>query len=382
MPRASGNHSFPSSPQSATPVSKDVPIAEHGAIHAPSEPREHPVGPLAFVVDAGSDSVYEFDLGRGRFLGPAPRLIYLNKVITLPGYPTVVGDEPPQTAALSHSALFVAEGSSGFVVRVPITRDGLGTPDRFHLPAVNIPAHDNVPSVSDVYGQTSQPLIKYVVPVTEEEVVAVATAGTGTVLYEVDFGGRRLVATLPIAKSIITSITTDGVHMYAVSNDGTLRVISKDLRVERQASLDSYPNSIVVHRGVAYVAFGSPIEAIRVPAHIDRVDLKTLYSRTVVTTDKTFSGPLAIAGDRLWWVVPGAGLLRWFAMSGSDLVRPGKVATKCKSLQGMAATSDVVLAACVGPGTLIVIDADGGEKQSPREVPGGGFPTDVVLSEG
>jgi hypothetical protein len=57
------------------PVSRDVPIPLGTGIHAPSEPAETPLGELAYVVDSRGLSVYEFDPGRGRFLGPAPRVV-------------------------------------------------------------------------------------------------------------------------------------------------------------------------------------------------------------------------------------------------------------------------------------------------------------------
>lgn len=68
-------------------LSKDPAIEWGSPIRAPSEPKERPLGPLAFVLDQGSASLYEFDTARRRFLGPATRLAAPTERPTCPATP-------------------------------------------------------------------------------------------------------------------------------------------------------------------------------------------------------------------------------------------------------------------------------------------------------
>jgi hypothetical protein len=364
----------PNTAATATPVSHDAPLPEGTALRPPTEPRERPVGRLAFVVDSGSDSVYEFDLGRGRFLGPAPRIQYLGKVITLPGYPTLIGSQPPQRAVATHSALYVAEGASGLVVRIPIGPEGLGSPESIPLPTMDIPAYENVPSRPSSFGRTGEPLISDVAAFDDQTVVAVARANTGTVLYTVDFASHKVIATLAIPKAHVTAVVIHDGELYAAS-DGLIVTYGRDLKQRRQTNVDPYPNAITVVGGQLYVAFGSPVESIPVTAHVVKLDPATLHASTVQVANGTASGPIASGHGRVWWAIPGDGL-HWF--DPASPTRSGSLATKCKSVNGVAARDDAVLVTCVGPGTIIVVDPTG--TAATRELPGGGFPDAVVFA--
>lgn len=359
------------------PVSHDPPIGMKEAIHPPSEPREAPKGPLAYVVDSRAYSVYEYDLGRGRFLGPAPRMVTTaDKVVTLPGYPTVVGTQPPQQAAVSRSWLYVAGGIEGTVVVIPRLPD-LGRARPVHLPAVSVQrdALYGGGSASNAT-ETGAPLVSMVVALGDDRVVAVSQdRGTGTsVAYLVESASGRLLRSAQIPDGTANAVAGNGEGFVVGMNEGRLVVVDRSL-----SALHSYPlrgNP----RGVAVDGSQAVVSSIALPGHPDAstlevVDLSSGADRQLRSLSNPYSGPVAIEGSTVWWALGDLSQVRGVPLGGGT----DRVLGSCRYINSVAVARGSILATCLEHNQLAVIDIASGHR---RLLDAGGFPDSVVAPGG
>jgi hypothetical protein len=330
------------------------------------------------VVDSRAQSVYEFDLGRGRFLGPAPRVIGQDGgTLTLPGYPFVVSRNPPQQAALAPSWLFVAGGTDGTVVIMRRT-PGLGAARAVALPAVPVQreARSGGGSVSNA-SESGAPFITRVVALGDSQVVAISQDDSGTsVAYLVDAadGGLLRSVQLPGGTANAAAALTGGGRFAVGMNEGHLLLLDGQLNVLANRSLDGTP------KGMAVVGDQVAISATAAAGHAPASDLwlldpRTGASRHLSAAGTPYSGPVAAAGGTVWWTLSDLAQVRELRTDGTL----ARTLDACRYISSVAAGPTVLLATCLEHNQLAVVDLSSGGR---RLYDAGGFPASVALSSG
>jgi hypothetical protein len=372
-PPPTGSTARPAGP--VAPVSRDVPIPLGTSIHAPSEPPETPLGELAYVVDSRALSVYEFDLGRGRFLGPAPRVVAQDdRTLTLPGYPFVVSSHPPQQAAVAPSWLFVAGGIDGTVVIMRRT-PGLGAPRAVALPAVPVQreARSGGGSVSNA-SQTGAPFIIRVVALGDSQAVAISQDDSGTsVAYLVDAADGRVLRSvqLPGGTATAAAALTGGGQLAVGMNEGHVLVLDGQLRVVADRPLEGNPRGMAVAGGD--VAISTTAAAGHAPASdLWLLDPRTGAIRHLSGAGNPYSGSVAAAGGTVWWALSDLAQVRELRTDGTMARTLGA----CKYISSVAAGPAVLLATCLEHSQLAVVDLSSGGR---RLYDAGSWPASVAL---
>ena len=365
--------------QVGVPVSADPPIAFAHRIHAPSETREKPLGRLAFVVDSGSQSVYEFDFGRGRFLGPAPRVQTVDHgslhTIALPGYPTVIGHQPPQQAARWHDHLFIAGGLDGTVVDIPILADGLGKPVPISIPPAQMVRPDGTLG-TDASVETGQPFVAMLAVTADGRVLAIVKPHhmNTSVAYLVDGATHQVLATHQLPHGAAVSVAESGHTFLVAGDDGhLLQLRTADLEVVQDTAI---ANSV---SGMASAGASSVIlsldeatpHATTGAATLVRVDLSTGRAALLASASTPFAGAVVSTPVGVWWALPDAGTVRLIQSGGQT-----RDLTICRSISDIAVDASQLIATCVGSRVLAVVDTSTGRSTMQ---PAGGFPFAVVL---
>jgi hypothetical protein len=331
-------------------------------------------------VDSGSDSIYEFDLNRGRFLGPAPRVNDGHNVITLPGYPTPVGSQPPQTASIDGKWLLVAGGNNGTLVEVPISEAGLGTPVDVSLPSVPVRRSAVVGGgPGDDRGRFQVPFIEQVIPLGPARALAVTQGAIAdvAVAYLIDLTRHQLLGSVQLGDADAGPAIAWGGDALILLKDGTAVVVDPSLSLSR-SPLHITDNSTAWSTASSgrdvYIATGQFSSRVGGGANseLDLYDPTSGQVHQIVAEATTVGGPLAAQGQNLWWghpdkktvekVLPGGGVVSsWNTCAPNSLAR----------------WHEEVLVTCVGPGELDIIDASTGQVTKQFA---GGFPRDVVVA--
>lgn len=305
------------------PLSKDPPL-ESGEIHTPSEPMERPRGPLAFVVDQTSFTVYQYDVGRGRFLGPGVRLRGV-KAPSTPGYPTFVSNDFPQGAAATESHLVIAGGGDGTVVTFPIGAAGLGPRVEISPPVIplrepcaaadgeEVTTNESVSFNSDEAKRPSHPSHD-VVAISDHAVVAFANEPQCySVGYLVDLSTRTVKASVQLdGNKGLRSVTPYKEGFLASDTYGRqLLQFNADLSLERAFPVEGTgtPGPLAVTGDTAIVGIAN-----RQPAQLLALNLTNGSSRVLSEFEDPkppvfgpSSGPVAASGTDIWWALSTEG---------------------------------------------------------------------------
>jgi hypothetical protein len=349
------------------PVSSDPPIPAGSPIHAPSEPREELRGPAIYLVDSGSKSVYEYDTSRGRFLGPAPRVDLVQRVVTLPGYPTVVSKQPPQGGILFGRNLIVAGGLDGTVVDIPLNSKGeLESPHAFTLQPA--PVSFNRTRRSNGETPTGKPFIKLVaatadrlLAITHDQVTLTSEA------YLLDSSSGRVLGVRQLPGGVAAAVATDGSGFVVAMSNGSLVELSLHLAVIHTTGLSTTAASVAVSGQSAYVGLSYPAKLVRVDLHSHRFE-------QVATAATGFSGPIAASGKDVWWALPDISAIREISTQSHEEVAE---IYPCRFISSMIVYQNAVLATCIEHNQLARVDLANG---SVTLTSAGGFP--IALIEG
>lgn len=343
------------------PLSSDDSLGFADLVRPPSERPEKAKGALVFMVDSATNSVYQFDVGRGRMLGPAPRRIGLDsKPQPLPGYPFVVGDEPPGDATILGSHLVVAGGDSGELVVFDYDQSGLRIGEKIVLPPFDVRTESGRES-------SGRPFVVFVASLGSDRVVALAHEarhGT-TIAYEVDVDARRVVATTELPFGTPLAIAQSGSRVVATLSKGFLALIAEGLTV----------SSIPIPTGAHMI--GAEGERLYVgvnePARLLEVDLESSKIRELFRASTALAGPIVVDDSALWWTLASEGrLLR--------LLPTGEVAFEvsvCPRLKHLVAIGQKLLATCLQEGVLVYIDPN---RHQMTPVGKAGSPTALVAA--
>jgi hypothetical protein len=359
----------PAAPRAATavPLSRDSPEPISGPIVPPSEERERPVGALAYLVDSGSGSVYEYDLGRGRFLGPAPRIDLIQKVEMLPGYPTVVGSQPPQGASLTDTELYVAGGLNGTVAAIPIRPDGLGTLRSVRLPPHSVTLEQRYGGAihSNADTPTGSPFVSFVAA-TPVAIIAVTSENdyATSVAYSLEPNSLAVGTSRQLSGGAAVDVAPYGDRVVAAMSDGVLSVLRADLTEERSISLGAAPTSVAIVGDEALVGLGKP-------ARLLAIDLNDGSQRTLSTAASSESGPIAVSSHDVWWALPELGKLRHISLATSKQ----SDSVVCPFITSVLVLRDVVLATCAKDRQLARLSVKSGKV---TRAPAGSFPISIV----
>ncbi|MGI8427172.1 MAG: hypothetical protein ACR2M4_11385 [Actinomycetota bacterium] len=379
--------------RTGVPTSKDAPV-NYNTLKEPSEPKELAIGPLAFIVDQGSRSVYEYDLGRRRFLGPAPRISGEKPKKQLPGYPTVVSTQPPQGATLLGNKLIVAGGSSGSIAIVPFdSRSGLGDPTYVEAPLVEVKTgartgHAVAPNVGSPEGK---PHLALVAPMGDHTVVAVSQdTGASAVGYLIDLDAKKVLKSAQLSDETAGGIASYGQKVLLnVSLNKEVLLVEQDLTVSRHFPLPGFPGSISVAGNVAVVGTYSPSSLVL-------LNLEDGTTRTVSRDSGNMTGrqPIVASKTDIWWALgpkgkqaglfqsaPGPDRVRHLrSMDFSDplgAVKESDANAPCKGIDSMVRFQKTLLLACQEGGRLGTLPMNGGVGFTTE---GGFLPWDILLS--
>ena len=342
------------------PASNDPPSSD---IRTASEPREIPVGRLAFVSDSGLSSVYEFDLGRMRFIGPAPSTTAFG-FGRLPADPTTVGHRAPQRGAVVGSTLYLGGGGSGALIVIPITPTGLGEPTFVQAPPMTVMFQGRAHPLPDLD-------VEYAVGTASGEIVAIGRSlrlgAVVALIYDPARGAFVKSSQLTDGTPQIVVASTGGV--VVVTNHQIVDTLDDALSVHHVAELPGIPHGAAVIGATLYVS----IEGT--PTRLVSLDLKGGSPPTTIDIAPGKSSG-AVATD-------GSSLVFW-AQPAESRVRRIDVSTKqaadffvCKNLTSMAWTGQgSLLATCVAKDELASFQSDGSGLAA---TPAGYFPIDVVV---
>ena len=307
--------------------------------------------------------MYEFDLCRRRFLGPAPSTDEY-EFGRLPGYPTVLpGRIAPQDAAIAGSTLYVAGGGTGNLITVPITPQGLGVPAVLPLPAVVTHYKDEARPV--------RPDIFKIAPLSGGRILAVGRDESFgvEVAFVVDAATGTTVATaqLPGGVTIGPAVPVSGGVALAMS-DGTVLVADPQLHLRRLAALAANPGGIAAGTGTVYVSLRSPSRLVAVDLHdgavrqLDRVANSSRAGRVAIDP-----------GGDVYWHLNDLHVLRRVHAADGHLVATLR---SCVNLNDLAWTSAGLLATCLGGAKLALIATNGGAYAT---TPAGYFPQGIAV---
>jgi hypothetical protein len=315
------------------------------------------------VADSGLGAIYEFDLGRRRFLGPAPstRAYEFGR---LPGYPTTLPDTTaPQDATVVGHTLYVGGGNSGNVVSIPITSQGLGTPAIVALPEVV--THDK-----DQSGPVRTAISK-VAGLPDGGVLAVGRdQGFGVeVAYVVDptSGSASATAQLPGGVTIGPAVPVPGGVALAMSG-GTILLLDEHLGIRQVAQLGAAPDGIAASGGLLYVS-------ARAPARLFSVDLRTGATRLVDSDPHSIrAGPVATdPSGNVYWHLNDIHAIRKVDAGGRLLA----TLRSCVNMNHLVWSSAGLLATCLGGARLALIAPDGSSYATTRA---GYFPQGIAVT--
>jgi azurin len=303
-------------------MSSDEPVHNVGEIHAPAEAREHPLGKVLYVLEQVSHSVYEYDTGRGRMLGPAPRIVDpQGNTKVLPGYPTVVGSEPPQDAQVVGHTLAVAGGEGGDIVLVPMAADGeLGTPKHVALgptPLVSPDQSTASPAPTDADERTGKAIIRNLLDLPGGLVLAASWQRKyqASVLYVVDPNrGAVLRHFVLIGGGVENAMTMQGGDLVVATSFGGLYTFDPTTFALK------YKQNVT--KGMTGIAAdgANTLLSYTGSAHIDSVDRTTGKSAAFADGKTKTGGVLVQAGPTdYWWALPDDGVIRQLNGSGATV---------------------------------------------------------------
>jgi hypothetical protein len=362
VPHTSGTAgAVPAAALATPPPAPDPPSP---AIAAPVEARELPRGRLAFVTDSGLGSVYEFDLGRRRFLGPAP-VTRRYEYGRLPAYPTTLPEGiAPQDATIAGSTLYVGGGDSGTVVGIPISPQGLGTPAVIDLPPAVTRYRDQSRSArTDIFKVEPLPDGRLLAVGRDEsfgvEVADVVDPATGVSLPPTQLpGGVTIGPAVPVSGGVALAMS-----------DGTLLVADGDLHLRQVAAIGGSPGGIAGSGGTVYVS-------LRSPSRLVAVDLAGGAVRPLDSAaHSSTAGPVAVdpAGD-VYWHPGDLHLLRRVHAADGHLVATLRA---CVDMNTLAWSPFGLLATCLGDARLALIPTDGSGYAT---APAGYFPQGIAVT--
>jgi hypothetical protein len=355
---AAGPVKLPSAPASAAPSTTDLEVAP--------EPREIPSGRLAFVSDSGLGVIYEFDLGRRRFIGPAPSTTQL-RFGRLPGDPTVL--EPsvtPQKEAVVGGVLYVGGGGSSTLVAIPIGAAGLGQPKSFVVPMVIASFQGNPRPVT-------QPVISFVAGTPSGKVLAIGrTLHQGLSLaYLFDPATQSFVKGAQLTDGTPQAITSTPRGVVVVTgNRRMVDLLDESLTQHTLADLPAVPTGVTLLGERLYVAVQTA------PKHLLAVDLAGGEPQVVAETAATGpSGPVATdgVGSIFWATNPTRGEITRVSVT----TKATKTFNACINPSALAWAGDgLLIATCIGHDELALVQGDG---TAAATTPAGYFPVDVVV---
>ena len=222
------------------PASSANPVPDNQMVDRPHERPETPIGPVAYVLDPGFAAIYEFDFGRGRMLGPAPRITDpTGHVLALPGYPYVYGGGSPYTSrdeCAGPNGIAIAEGGSGSVAFLPLLGDGtLGPPRHMRMPNILVTAPTSQGATTAPNHSISGPApnITLVVCLGDGTVVAISQDQGGTsVAYSLDPNAMEVLSTAQLpGRQTDAAIRVDSDRFAVATNDGEVAELSGDLSI-------------------------------------------------------------------------------------------------------------------------------------------------------
>jgi hypothetical protein len=329
-------------------------------VRPPSEPRETPTGSLAFVVDSYYLDVYEFDLGRRRFLGPAPRIQGAGHLIPLPGYPTVVGGQSPQSALLLGNHLLVAGGIGTRVFSIPVSGRGLESPETISLDG---PGGEPSGGNHFVAAVTTTPGGR---PVALDEDVVVHT--TTAVVFDPTTG--RAAGYRQLGAGVVSGTAVSGGRLWlAIDAGGPSRLVSlgEDLSVLSETPLSFRPRGMAADGSTLLLSGAGP-------AALYALDPRGGPPRVLDSTTKgLFGGAVALQHGAVYWAVPPAGVIREYDLASHRV----RTFAACTHIQDLAVSGGELLAVCSQPGRITLVDLSSGHSQLGA---GGGFPFSVVTA--
>ncbi|HZI39784.1 MAG TPA: hypothetical protein VFF24_15870, partial [Acidimicrobiia bacterium] len=254
-------------PGAGAPVSADPPQSGRASVVAPSEPREPLLGDAVVVVDSAARVVYEFDLGRMRFRGPAPRVATLDGPVTLAGYPTLVSKETAQDAATVGPTVVVAGGREGTAVFLDRSKGDLAVADILQLPLRNVVADDTGKRSSNATAGKPNPYVTLVSRLGADDVLVVSKdRETGTsVGYALEVADRSLVNGVQLpggGEAAAVQPYADGA--VAAMSSRKLVLLTRELASAREIALPGVPTHLVVDGDVAWVSITKPARLVRV----------------------------------------------------------------------------------------------------------------------
>jgi hypothetical protein len=383
-----GTHGVPpSSTQSPVALTKDgVPISSDPVIGvgkpivAPHQPREKPAGPLAFVLDAGSESVYEYDLARHRFLGPAPRVLDSHKqVVDLPGYPVSVGNQPPQQAVLCGDTLVVAGGGDGTVVAIPVSASGLGDPVTIKLPVVTVAKRSSLGhGTASSASRLGVPFVAYVAPIDGRHVLAVTQGALAAVAvgYLVDLQRHVVTAAAQLGDGDSNAAASYQGRAMVALGDGTVALADSQLDVTH-AKLPTPAGTatwgLAASGQTAYLSTGVFSTHVgNAPSQLVSFVPAQTGQQVIATDSDPIGGTIALAGDTMVWARPDAPRTEQV-----NLATHSTTSWRTCAPDSVAAWRTQILATCTAPGEMDVVDTATGHV---AKLFAGGFPVSVVVS--
>jgi hypothetical protein len=324
----------------SVPVSRDAVIDFNDPVSPPSEPPELSLGRALFVVDTDTKSLYQFDLHRNRFLGPAPRMRALDlSIVTLPGYPTVISEMPPQGIALLNSTLMVAGGLDATVVALKLENGRIASKRVLKLPTQSIDS----PS-----GRASSPVpwVVIVGSTPSGQLIAVADLVelNTTLAYIIDPATER-VRVVKAFRGRPVSLVTDSRNIVLTTGEETLLVLDEELRLVRSISLEGVGFSTAIIGAEVLVGINDP-------ARLIRVNLANGKTRVFSQAKAEISGPVISDSGRIWWVLPESGELRLIDSTGATL----RTLVTCRGVRRLVASETMLAATCHPDDLLILVD--------------------------
>lgn len=358
---------------SGVPISRDEPIPFGSPMAPPSEPIEQPEGPVIHVLDSSTRSIYQYDLARGRMLGPAGRFIAIGdageETRILPGYPTIVSNTPPQDLARRGGLLAVAGGDDGTVALFPEGDDGLGPPAFVSLPPVEVepPESAGGGSVS-----TGTPFVVEVAWLDDRYLLALASdvphdVGVG---YLVDAEAQSVVKhrQLPSVPTDAASIPDGGGVVAAFGGGHQLLWLDAALEVGRRVTLSQQPSALTVLDGgdLAVTTLDPALER----SGLSIVDGRMGGVREIDLVDGA-AGEALVQDGTIFWATAG-GVIATYSLAGDPLEQ----LEACPGVKRLRATGGTMVATCTDDGTLGVAPLG---SQDWRYVLAGDFIADIAV---
>jgi hypothetical protein len=316
-------------------------------------------------VDSEVGAVYQFDLQRRRFLGPAPLVAGVGR---MPGFPTVLGDFAAQGAWMGAKILFVADGDDGSVSSVEVTSHGLGRVDLVRFPVFDVTFSGGV------VVPTATRFIDTLVPLGDGEMLAVGkdrVNGIG-IAYAFDPLSARVTGAVQLPFGYPQAVAYSGTYTAVAMDGKQLLVIGGEpLAIRKTIALSGVPRGLAIVDHWAYVAVDNP-------ARLLKVDLETeqVASVDAVAPGKTSlsqeAGPVATDGRFVWWSLK-TGEIREVAVHGGHT----RSFQTCKYVNSLAHAGTVLLATCLDHAQLVLVDLASATVYATRA---GFFPSAVVTT--